>query len=293
MTAAGETTGTGTVSDFDVETAVTPRAGQPGVFDAELSERWRIGNGVNGGVLLALAARAMRDAFLAGDPATTHADPLAISAYYLTPAEPGALAAHVEPIRTGRSVSTATVSLRQPGEGSDVERLRAIATFGDLGAVHGEVTTTATPPELPPVEECLSMDQAPPQFLRAASLLERLDLRLDPATAGWAAGRPSGKGEMRGWLRLADGREPDVLMLLLAIDALPPTAFELGLPGWTPTLELSAHVRSRPAAGWLRIVITTRTNSGGFVEEDAEVWDSEGRLVALSRQLARVTPPRR
>ena len=149
--------------------------------------------------------------------------------------------------------------------------------------------TTAVPPDLPPPERCLRAADAPPTFLRHAAMLDRLDLRLDPATAGWAAGRPSGLGQIRGWLRLADGREPDPLMLLLAADALPPVAFDLGLSGWTPTLELTVHVRARPAPGWLRIGLTTRNVAGGLLEEDAEVWDSGGRLVAQSRQLARVS----
>ena len=93
---------------------------------------------------------------------------------------------------------------------------------------------------------------------------------------------------MRAWFGLADGRDPDPLSLLLAVDALPPTAFELGLSGWVPTVELTVHVRSRPAPGPLRVSITTRNLAGGFLEEDAEVWDSADRLVAQSRQLARV-----
>jgi hypothetical protein len=86
---------------------------------------------------------------------------------------------------------------------------------------------------------------------------------------------------------MADGREPDPLSLLLAVDALPPVTFDLGLYGWTPTLELTAHVRARPAPGWLRVTHSTRNHAGGMLEEDAEVWDSAGRLVAQSRQLAR------
>jgi hypothetical protein len=110
---------------------------------------------------------------------------------------------------------------------------------------------------------------------------------VDPDTAGWAMGRPSGRGVVRGWFRMADGREPDPLSLLLAVDALPPVTFDLGLPGWAPTLELTAHVRAVPAPGWLKIVHATRNFAGGLLEEDAEVWDSAGRLVAQSRQLAR------
>ena len=47
------------------------------------------------------------------------------------------------------------------------------------------------------------------------------------------------------------------------------------------------HVRAPPATGWLRIRHATRNFAGGLFEEDAEVWDSAGRLVAQSRQLAR------
>ena len=93
---------------------------------------------------------------------------------------------------------------------------------------------------------------------------------------------------MQGWLRTADGRDPDPMLLLLAVDALPPVTFDLGYTGWTPTLELTAHVRARPAPGWLRVRISTRNPAGGLLEEDAEVWDSAGRLVAQSRQLAAV-----
>ncbi|MDR6863975.1 thioesterase family protein [Phycicoccus sp. 3266] len=283
----------GLTSEFDAGTAVVARPGEPGAWDAELGEGWRIGGGVNGGLLLALVGRALGEELVATDERAAHPDPLAISAYYLTPGVPGPATVRTDVVRRGRAVSTAQASLLQAGpDGGEVERVRVLATYGDLAGLDGDASTTATPPVLPPPEECVSAAQAPPDFLKHASLLERLDLRLDPATTGWAVGRPSGTGVIRGWLRMADGREPDALLLLLAVDALPPVAFELGLPGWTPTLELTAHVRARPAPGWLRVNLTSRTMSGGYLEEDAEVWDSAGRLVALSRQLARATPPK-
>jgi len=57
---------------------------------------------------------------------------------------------------------------------------------------------------------------------------------------------------------------------------------------WTPTIELTVHVRARPEPGWLRCKFVTHFVTGGFLEEDGEIWDSTGRLVAQSRQLALV-----
>lgn len=47
------------------------------------------------------------------------------------------------------------------------------------------------------------------------------------------------------------------------------------------------HLRALPAPGWLRVSHATRNLAGGHFEEDCEIWDSAGRLVAQSRQLAR------
>jgi len=53
-----------------------------------------------------------------------------------------------------------------------------------------------------------------------------------------------------------------------------------------PTVELTVHVRGIPAPGPLQCRFSTRFVQGDSFEEDGEVWDSAGRLVALSRQLA-------
>ena len=274
-----------TESEFDRGIAVRACPDQPGVYDAHLDEGWQIGAGINGGMLLAVLGSGLRATFgVAGHP-----DPLCVSAYYLSASRPGPAQLRTEPLRRGRSMSTGSASLMQGDEGAPaVERVRALATYGDLAALPDDVRTTAQPPDLPPPEKCVSSDRAPKAFTGKASLLDRLDVRMDPGCVGWAVGKPSGRGLIQGWLRLADGREPDPLMLLLAVDALPPVTFDLGMYGWTPTLELTAHVRAMPAPGWLLVTHHTRNVAGGLLEEDAEVWDSAGRLVAQSRQLARL-----
>jgi len=276
---------------FDLATAVTPRPEEPSVFDAELHDGWRTGPGINGGLLLALAGRALSAEL--GDGVDGHLDPFSISGYYLSVGRPGPVTLRTETLRRGRTVSTGAASLSQSGDdGEPVDRLRVLATYGDLDAHAFDIRTTAAPPELPAPEDCVGTEVTLPEMLKQAPLLENIELRLDPGTAGWAVGAPTGRGVIRGWFRLRDGREPDPLMLLLAVDALPPVTLDLGITGWAPTLELTAHVRAKPAPGWLRLVHSTRNFAGGYLEQDAEVWDSAGRLVAQSRQLARVRLPK-
>ncbi|MFJ4566453.1 thioesterase family protein [Streptomyces caelestis] len=267
-------------SEFDRDTALTRRA--PGVYDIDLSAGWTIISAVNGGYLLAVLGRALVDTL-------PHGDPFTISAHYLTASRPGPAVVRTDVVRTGRTLSTGQASLFQyDDEGREVERIRVLASYGDLDALPDDVRTTARPPAIPPLEHCFGPEDGPAPVPGSSALADRLMLKLDPSTLGWALGKPSGKGEMRAWFGFADGRDHDPLSVLLAVDALPPTAFELGLKGWVPTVELTVHVRCRPAPGPLRVSIATRNLAGGFLEEDAEVWDSAGRLVAQSRQLARV-----
>ncbi|MFH9862324.1 thioesterase family protein [Streptomyces sp. NPDC017202] len=269
-------------SEFDRDTAVTLR--EPGVYDTELSAGWTIFGAVNGGYLLAVLGRALADAL-------PHGDPFTVTAHYLSASRPGPAVVRTETVRAGRTVSTGQASLFQyDEEGREVERIRVLASYGDLGALPDDVRTSARPPAFPPIGQCFGPEDGPAPAPDADQqpIAERLMLKLDPSTVGWALGQPSGKGEMRAWFGLADGRDADPLSLLLAVDALPPTAFDLGIAGWVPTIELTVHVRCRPAPGPLRVSLTTRNLAGGFLEEDGEVWDSEDRLVAQSRQLARV-----
>ncbi|GAA1156597.1 thioesterase family protein [Nocardioides aquiterrae] len=248
---------------------------------AELDAGWSVGGGLNGGYLLAVAGNAVRQTF------PSKPDPIAISAYYLSAAEPGKATVHVDVRREGGSVATAAVDLRQGEE----TRIAALATYADLDRLGDDVRTTAEEPDLPPPDQCVPNTMAPPEVRAIAPLMDRFDMRFHPDHIGWAVGQPSGDGVLSAWFRLVDDREPDPVSLLMVVDALPPVTFDLGMPGWAPTLELTAHVRARPAPGWLKVRHATRNMAGGMFEEDCEVWDSAGRLVAQSRQLARQPRP--
>jgi hypothetical protein len=113
-------------------------------------------------------------------------------------------------------------------------------------------------------------------------------MRLDPATTGWRHGKPAGVPEMRGYFRLREDRDPDAYLLSLAVDGMPPVVFGLGASGWAPTVELTWHMRAVPAPGVLKVAARGRHVGGGWFDEESEVWDSAGRLVAQSRQIARV-----
>lgn len=260
--------------EFDTQIAVTP---QDGSYAADLSEGWSVGGGLNGGYLLAVIGNAVRHT-LPDKP-----DPIAVSAYYLSASAPGAATVAVDVRRDGGSVATAAADLSQGG----VARITTLATFGDLGRLGDDVRTTAEEPPMPPPDECVPNTMAPPEVRAIAPLMDRFDMRFHPDHIGWAVGEPSGNGVLSAWFRLVDAREPDPISLLMVVDALPPVTFDLGMPGWAPTLELTVHVRARPAPGWLKVRHATRNLAGGMFEEDCEVWDSAGRLVAQSRQLAR------
>ena len=262
-------------SVFDRATEVTPAS--EGSYTAELDPGWVVGGGLNGGYLLATIGRALRAA-LPGKP-----DPLSISAYYLSASRPGPARIDVRIRRDGGSIATAAADLVQ---GEDT-RITALATFGDLDRGAEDVQTTATEIDLPDRERSVPNDLAPPEMIEASPFLRRFRMLFHPDQVGWALGQPDGSGRLSAWFRLEDDREPDVLSLLLAVDALPPVTFTHGRLGWAPTLELTAHVRAKPAPGWLKLSHATRNMAGGMFEEDCEVWDSAGRLVAQSRQLAR------
>jgi acyl-CoA thioesterase len=268
------------VYEFDLATAVFPA--EEG-FTASIDPGWTVGSKPNGGYLLSMANRAALS--VTGQP-----HPLAVSSHFVAAPSPGPAELDVRLVRAGRSVSTARVTLLQEGQ----PRLEALVSAGRVERdERPDWAAAAEPPELAPVEECVRGQAEAPGGFRVG-IFEHLDVRMDPATMGWAKGDPGGRLQMQGWVRFSDARPPDPLSLLQVVDILPPASFELGVLRWAPTVEMSVYVRAMPADGWLRCVVRGNLLQGGWFDEGAEVWDEHGHLVAQSRQLAgaRPDPPR-
>ena len=241
---------------------------------AQLAPGWDIQGVPNGGYVMALAARALGEAL-------PHPDPISVTGYYLERTVPGPVAMEFERLRAGNSVSTGVMKLVQEG----VERARFMASYGDLDALRGPDMVSAQPPQLPAPDQCVGGETP-------IEISKRLDLRMPAEQTGWMQGKPGERAQMEGWLRLREGGEPDPVSLLLFADGFPPAVFaRFGPAGWVPTLELTVQVRARPAPGWILGRFVTRYLTGGQMEEDGELWDSKGQLVALSRQLARFRLP--
>jgi acyl-coenzyme A thioesterase PaaI-like protein len=277
------------LSEFDRATAVTARDGDTGhaTHDVQVDPGWTIGDKPNGGYLLATMARAALGAVAAVE-GPDHPHPLSASATYVRPPTLAPAEVRSEVLRRGRGMSQVRARLVQDG----AVRVEALLTVGRLRAGAEPFWGGAEAPAMPLPPECVRSSAAGPSGM-VLPIMERVELRFDPATTGFRQGNPTGRGELRAWLALADGRPIDPLALLYALDALPPATFDLAeANGWVPTLSLSAQVRALPAPGPVAVRQRAGLVEAGLVDEVCEVWDSRGRLVAHATQLAAVRTPR-
>jgi hypothetical protein len=266
------------MGDFEFD-AASRLSGDGPPFGASLPAHWSGQASVNGGFMLSLLTRAMGR--IAPFP-----DPVVVSGFYLRPGAAGAASVRTELIRAGRTTAFTQGSLWQDGK----ETVRATAAFTDLAKAAGRsplAYTGGTAPALAPPEECVSLMAG---AIPGVSIAGRFEYRA-VEEPGWSRGEPSGNPSAEFYMRFRDGREPDITSLPLFVDAAAPAVLDVGARLVT-TIELTVHLRARPAPGWLSCRAGTRFLTGsGYHEEDFEIWDSTGTLVAESRQLALLLAP--
>jgi acyl-CoA thioesterase len=256
--------------EFDEDTALA-RIGDD-TFTAAITDRWNTFAGLNGGYILAIAARALGETL-------PKPHPLGITGHFLRPPVAGPIEIRIEQVKIGKRHTTGIARVTQNGK----ELLTALATFGDLAEQTGRTLVLDEAPKLPAPDDAIDpLGVFPADNL--PSIARRIDFRV-AELPGWLKGKPSGDPSLQGWLRFADGRPSDPLSLVFFVDAAVPTVFEIGEMVST-TVEMTIHARRIPTSDWLAIDVRARHIIGGYHEEDMDIWDADGHLVAQGRQLA-------
>jgi acyl-CoA thioesterase len=248
-----------------------------GRYAGTVDRAWWIERGPNGGYLTAIVLRAL--SLAEGESGRS---PRSLTVHFLRPPAAGPVEVATTVERSGRTMSTLSARLDQDGKSIAI----ALAAFGMPRP--GPQFVDATVPEVPPPDAVeprrFSKGLEPPPF--ASQFEQRASIGHEPFSA-------APRAESGGWLRLAERRPLDHLLLAAMTDAWIPSVFSrLDAPGAVsvPTIDLTVHFRTSLAPfvneEFCLVRFRTRIANDGFLEEDGEIWARDGTLLAQSRQLA-------
>ena len=269
--------GADTATSFAAATAVAPLG--DGRYEAFCDTAWSAPRGPNGGYLAAIVLRALE-----AEAGVPERRPRSLTCHFLRPPAAGPVRIEVAVEREGRSVTVLSARLLQE------DRLCVVALAAlahDFAAVADYATPAPVAPPPGTVESWPAFDGAPP-------IAHRVDVR-PVFGAPPLSGAPD--AVTGGWVRLAEPEPADAATIAFYADAWLPAPF----PRLTefvvaPTIDLTVHFRAPDAVAALAADapvlarFSSTTSSGGFFEEDGELWAPDGTLLAQSRQLALLVP---
>jgi acyl-CoA thioesterase len=259
---------------FDQDIALTEKGCL--IFEGKITDNYAIHGIPNGGYLMSILLNAL----------LTRSEKMStpiLTANYISRCNPGECEIHVEEMVRSNQFNRYQAKLIQKGK----EKIRMLGTFAEEPDGCFIQRYEASPPDIASREICIPVPEMP-----RYTLFRNLDIQLDPRCAGWMQNQLTEKSEHAGWLAFKDGRPFDIVSIPLAADAFPPAVFPShGPSAWVPTIEFSVNIRNTPKTRWLKCVFRTRFINCGLMEEDGEVWDESGELLAISRQIAQFRKP--
>ena len=262
-------------TSFDTDIAVQPLG--EGRFRAELSERWWVGGGPNGGYVAAIMLNAMGEVAAGVGP---DQPPRSLTVHYLAAPSSGEAEVEVTVERAGRNTSFISARMLQGGE----VQAKAMAVFSvDRD---GKVFDNSEMPEAPRPEECEEFDTE----LAPVAVFARYRVMMAIGDMPLSGGKEAESG---GWIRLKEDRPVTAELAAAILDVWFPAPFVvLDSPGMAPTLEYTVHFPRRlpiePGGepDWMLLHLHVDESTEGHFTEDAELWTRDGTLVARSRQMA-------
>jgi hypothetical protein len=254
--------------DQDISLVPDPATG----FGTVVSANWSVNGIPDGGYLMALIARAMLH------HGRRESTPI-LTANFISRCAPGEAVIHVEPIIQSARFDRLEGRLLQSGQ----EKVRMFGTFADEKSDCLAERAEKSPPRIASFEDCIRIPKMPNY-----SIFHNMNTRLDPSCAGWMMGKNlSGTSEIKGWIQFEENRLLDIFSIVLIADAFPPAVLPShGMVAWVPTLEFSINIRNIPKTTRVKCVFRTHFISCGLLEEDGEIWDESGQIIAVSRQFA-------
>jgi len=260
---------------YATDLASIPRG--DGIRDLEMTDRWNTPAGrPNGGYILATMLTGLASEM---SPEGAPLAPRVAAITYHGPPSNGAAEMRCTPIRSGRTIQTGDASLWQD------DRLIAqlTASFGPRFGGRPSVEL-GTPPALPDPE---SLPDPRGMGAPSGGIFDRVDYRLT-APPGFLTGQPTKEPVYELWQRRSDGQVADYATLAFLCDSFIPPIFELGpdVAQASLTVQLTVHLHRLPTSPWVATRLRTQHVIDGFHEEDCELWDADGHLLAQSRQLA-------
>lgn len=262
-----------TARKLGVDEASTP---DPSTGVLPVGPHWTGFGGAFGGLMVAAAARSMQQLVPDGRALRSiHAD-------LLGAVQPGELVFDPSVDRVGRSVTFASTAGSQAGR----DRIVATAVFGDTaaGPAYGPITR-AVRPDAPPVAEVPTWDQGDTPALRM------IDYKPASATLPLQGGAGA-NADFHVWMRVAEDDAPiDAARALALLDAPAPGLYAtVTTPFPIPTVEFTAHLLpalESTATPWALARMQTVVAAEGYSIDDCELWNEEGELIAMARQLRR------
>ena len=248
-----------------------------GLFGTEIIEDYWIIVGPNGGYLGALLTNA-GEMHLGLQTYQLRS----ITIHYLTPPKLGPVKIRVATIRAGKSVTFLRFEMTQNS------KIVLVATGVWASNDKGIESPRIVIPEVPGPKDCpipIRLTDSPTR------LHEKWEIR--SVNQAFDALTTTSNSRMQWWIRPKEFSPISSSLIVAAADALPPPIFfQSDTIKMAPTVDLTIHVRADinsvqwSPASWLLAEFVTNHASGGFIEEDGLIWDDDGTLLCMSRQLA-------
>ncbi len=241
----------------------------------KIADNWSVNGNPDGGYLMAMLAGAILQK-------SEKKKLVLLTANFISRTVQGEALIQTERMGSSRQFERWEARLVQDGK----ETVRAFGTCAE-GDGAGENHYEKQAPVLAPLKDCVAIPEMP-----RYSIFQNMDVRLDPSCSGWMFGNLSEKSEQKGWIKFKEDRPFDQLSMLLLADSFPPPVLaSQGVITWVPTIEMSVNIRAIPSTKWLKCVFRSHFRNGGFVEEDGEIWEENGQLAAISRQISQFQKP--